>query len=169
MLIYVDDIIIAGSCSKTVNQLLGHLRDSFAIKDLGELAYFLGIEVTRQSNGIALTQSKYAADLLRKLNMQLCKVSSTPMSASDKLSTPVGAPLSSEDAFVYRSTVGALQYLCMTRPDISFCGEQGLSVLGCSDRCTLGCNQADSEICQRDIEYRTEYYSLDINRAECLY
>jgi histone deacetylase 1/2 len=120
MLIYVDDIIIAGSCSKTVNQLLGHLRDSFAIKDLGELAYFLGIEVTRQSNGIALTQSKYAADLLRKLNMQLCKVSSTPMSASDKLSRTVGTPLSSEDAFVYRSTVGALQYLCMTRPDISF-------------------------------------------------
>ena len=46
MLIYVDDIIIAGSCPKTVDKLLGHLRDSFAVKDLGELSYFLGIEVT---------------------------------------------------------------------------------------------------------------------------
>jgi histone deacetylase 1/2 len=120
MLIYVDDIIIAGSCRRTVEKLLEQLRVSFAIKDLGELSYFLGIEVTKMSDGIALTQTKYATDLLRKVNMQKCNGIATPMSSSDKLSKNAGTILTEAEAFVYRSTVGGLQYLCLTRPDISF-------------------------------------------------
>lgn len=120
MLIYVDDIIIAGSCQRTVEKLLKQLRNSFTVKDLGELSYFLGIEVTKGSDGIALTQTKYVTDLLQKVNMQNCKGSSTPMSSSDKLSKNAGTILTEAEAFVYRSTVGALQYLSLTPPDISF-------------------------------------------------
>ncbi|KAK1626062.1 hypothetical protein QYE76_000377 [Lolium multiflorum] len=108
MLIYVDDIIIAGSCRRTVEKLLEQLPVPFAVKDLGELSYFLGVEVTNMSDGIALTQTKYATDLLRKVNMQNCKGSSTPKSSSDKLSKNVGTILSEAESFVYRSTVGGL-------------------------------------------------------------
>jgi histone deacetylase 1/2 len=120
MLIYVDDIIIAGSCHRAVEKLMSELQRSFAVKDLGTLLYFLGIEVQPQYDGISLTQTKYAGDLLRKVNMHGCKEISTPMLPSDKLSKTVGVQLTDDDAFVYRSTVGALQYLCLTRPDISF-------------------------------------------------
>ena len=120
MLIYVDDIIIVGSCTKSVDRLLAQLRESFAVKDLGRLSYFLGIEVIQQKDGIALVQSKYASGILRRANMHTCKAISTPMMSSDKLSKTSGKLLTDDEAFSYRSTVGGLQYLCMTRPDISF-------------------------------------------------
>jgi histone deacetylase 1/2 len=120
MLIYVDDIIIASSCAQATNRLIAQLRDAFAVKDLGALTYFLGVEVAPTHDGLALTQSKYAADLLHRVNMHTCKPASTPMSSTERLSKESGTPLSDADAFRYRSTVGALQYLCLTRPDIAF-------------------------------------------------
>jgi hypothetical protein len=120
MLIYVDDIIITGSCSRAVNILMIKLRDSFAVKDLGKLSYFLGVEVTSTPGGIALTQVKYASDILRRVNMYNWKDIGTPMSSTEKLSKFSGTVLDEDMAFNYRSTVGALQYLCLTRPDISF-------------------------------------------------
>ena len=120
MLIYVDDIIITGSCKQAVSNLMQKLRESFAVKDLGKLSYFLGIEVTDTDDGIALTQAKYASDLLQRVNMHNCHDIATPMSSSEKLSKTAGTLLTDANAFKYRSTVGALQYLCLTRPDISF-------------------------------------------------
>ncbi|KAJ0970933.1 hypothetical protein J5N97_018892 [Dioscorea zingiberensis] len=120
MLVYVDDIIITGSSDQAVNQLLQKLQAEFAIKDLGELHYFLGIEVKKTSTGIVLTQSKYTSELLKKMNMEKCKPVTAPMTVTEKLSRTEGEPLSPEDATRYRSIVGALQYLTLTRPDISF-------------------------------------------------
>jgi histone deacetylase 1/2 len=120
MLIYVDDIIIVGSRSSAVDQLLVQLRDAFAVKDLGPLTYFLGVEVQPIKDGIALTQRKYASDLLRRINMHGCKSVTTPISSAERLSMTSGVPLAGDDVFLYRSTLGALQYLCLTRPDIAF-------------------------------------------------
>jgi histone deacetylase 1/2 len=120
MRIYVDDIIITGSCKQAVSVLMKKLCESFAVKDLGKPSYFLGVEVTDTHNGIALTQTKYAADLLRRVNMHNCKDIATLMSSSGKLSISAGVLLTDNMAFSYRSTVGALQYLCLTRPDIAF-------------------------------------------------
>jgi histone deacetylase 1/2 len=92
----------------------------FALKDLGELNFFLGIEVKKCSNGIVLTQEKYAKDLLKRVGMSLCTTCPTPLSTSEKLSLTDGIPLGSEDSTAYRSVVGALQYLTLTRPDLSF-------------------------------------------------
>jgi hypothetical protein len=64
MLAYVDDIIIASSTPKATKQLLHKLSQEFALKDLGDLHYFLGIEVHKVNNGLILTQDKYACDLL---------------------------------------------------------------------------------------------------------
>lgn len=105
MLIYVDDIIVASLSNEAIDRLLIQLQKHFAIKDLGELHYFLGIEVTKKGGGISLSQTKYAHDILKKVNMKLCKPILTPMSVSNKLSKTIGKPFSSAEATKYRSTV----------------------------------------------------------------
>lgn len=96
------------------------LSTDFALKDLGNLHYFLGIEVKKHDDGLHLSQEKYATDLVKRADLQGCKPSPTPLSSSEKLSLTEGTPLSKEDNTKYRSLVGALQYLTLTRPDISF-------------------------------------------------
>lgn len=96
------------------------LSDSFPVKDLGQLEYFLGLEASFHSGGMTLTQKKYALDLLHRVNMEKCKSTSTPLVTTESLSRETGALLGTDDSFRYRSVVGALQYLTLTRPDISF-------------------------------------------------
>jgi histone deacetylase 1/2 len=120
VLIYVDDIIVASSTQEATTRLLQDLRKEFALKDLGKLHYFLGIEVKKINDGILLSQEKYTKDVLQRANMMACKPVASPMSTSEKLSTHEGAPLGPKDATAYRSIVGGLQYLTLTRPDISF-------------------------------------------------
>ncbi|XP_043698868.1 uncharacterized mitochondrial protein AtMg00810-like [Telopea speciosissima] len=118
--VYVDDIIITGSEPGGVSSLITKLGKEFALTDLGDLNYFLGREVHRSSTGLALTQTKCMNDLLHHIAMIDCKPCATPMATSgSKLAKDVG-PLF-PDATLYRSTVGALQYLMLTRPDLSFC------------------------------------------------
>jgi histone deacetylase 1/2 len=121
MLIYVDDIIIISSSSSATDKLLQQLQEDFAVKDLGSLHYFLGIEVSHQSDGLVLAQCKYIGDLLARTNMTASKGVPTPMLPTKKLSLDGGELHSSEDATRYRSVVGALQYLLLTRSDLSFC------------------------------------------------
>jgi histone deacetylase 1/2 len=65
LLVYVDDIILVSSSSTAADALISALGADFAVKDLGQLHFFLGIEVAHQSTGLALTQKKYPLDLLR--------------------------------------------------------------------------------------------------------
>lgn len=65
-------------------------------------------------------QHKYATDLLQRANMMNCKSVSTPMSVTEKIYLESGTLLNDDDVFKYRSLVGGLQYLTLTRPDISF-------------------------------------------------
>lgn len=120
MLVYVHDIVIAGSSQKVVDQLIHNLFVSFPIKDLGRFNYFLGIEVAYSSGGITLLQHKYASDLLIHVHVENCKSVSTPMSVTDKRACDYGKALSDDDVFIYRSMVGGLQYLTLTHPYISF-------------------------------------------------
>jgi histone deacetylase 1/2 len=120
MLIYVDDIIVTSSSDHAITCLLRDLNENFAIKDLGDLHYFLGIEVKRTPNGLILTQEKYASDLVAKVGMNGCKATPTPLSSTEQLSLYDGTPLGPEDSTQYRSIVGALQYLTLTRPDLAF-------------------------------------------------
>ncbi|CAM8910542.1 unnamed protein product [Rhodiola kirilowii] len=119
-LVYVDDIIITGSCPDTINRIVRQLSQSFPIKDLGTLSYFLGLEVVYNPDGLTLSQHKYASDLLLRASMENCKPCSTPMSAIEKLERKSGKPLTGNDVVSYRSMVGGLLYLTLTRPDISF-------------------------------------------------
>jgi histone deacetylase 1/2 len=93
----------------------------FALKDLVPLHYFLGVEVhTPSHGGLLLSQRKYASKLLLKAGLQKCALVTTPMVASETLSANDGTPLSTEESTRYRIIIGGLQYLTMTRPDLSF-------------------------------------------------
>ena len=86
--------------------------------DLGELHHFLGISVTRSSEGLFLSQRQYALDLLQRAGMAECHSTSTPVNARAKLSASEGTPVA--DPTEYRSLAGALQYLTLTRPDLAY-------------------------------------------------
>lgn len=95
------------------------LGATFSIKDLGDLTYFLGVEVSRSSTGLFLSQAKYVRDILYKTKMFDAKSVTSPMATSPSLSISAGTSLS--DPTEYRSVVGSLQYLSLTHPDIAFC------------------------------------------------
>jgi hypothetical protein len=118
LLIYVDDIIITASDPVAIPDLLQLLNADFAVKDLGDLHYFLGVEVLQLNSGLLLSQRCYIMDLLKKTNMHEAKPITSPMASSSVLSAFSGDPM--EDPSLYRSTVGSLQYLSLTRPDLSF-------------------------------------------------
>jgi hypothetical protein len=117
LLVYVDDIVVMSSSPNAVMALLQDLRSDFALKNLGDLHYFMGIQVTKQSDG---SQEKYAAEVLHRVGMHNCKSVKTPLATSEKLSAGVGIPLNEEESSKYRSLVGGLQYWTLTCPNISF-------------------------------------------------
>ncbi|KAK1630109.1 hypothetical protein QYE76_004424 [Lolium multiflorum] len=97
----------------------GRLRAEFALKDLGPLHYFLGIEVVRRADGFFLHQRKYAHELLERAG---CLAQPCAYSCRRPSSPPVMGSLAS-DAPLYRSIVGALQYLT-TRPELQYAVQQ---------------------------------------------
>ena len=88
------------------------------MKDLGDLHYFLGIEVLPTSSGLLLTLHKYIRDLLERTNIAGAKECVIPMSTSQHLCLNDGSLL--VDAHKFHQVIGALQYLALTRPDISY-------------------------------------------------
>lgn len=116
--VYVDDIIITGSNTFEINKLKKHLHDIFTIKDLGQLHYFLGIEVSYVKDALVLTQHKFTKELLKASGVSLFKSVVTPLPLNMKLSSLDGDLL--VDPTLYRSLVGKLHFLTNTRPDLSY-------------------------------------------------
>jgi hypothetical protein len=92
----------------------------FALKDLGNLHHFLGIQVTRSKQELTLSQKHYAKEVLQRAGMHKCKPVKTPLVTSEKLSVGNGTSLGEEESNKYINIVGGLQYLTLTQPDISF-------------------------------------------------
>lgn len=118
LLLYVDDIILTGSNPTFLDNFIQKLEAEFALKDLGFLHYFLGVEVRQFPRCIFLSQTKYASDLLVHAQMKDCRPISTPLMT--KLQSTPQDESSFPDPHVYRSIVGGLQYLTFTRPNISY-------------------------------------------------
>ncbi|CAL2240436.1 unnamed protein product [Prunus armeniaca] len=117
VLIYVDDLIITGDNAEEISKLKQSLQQRFAIKDLGVLKYFLGIEMATSHKGLFLNQRKYVLDLLKEANMNNAKPAITPLDSKLKLSLE-GTPLT--NISYYQRLVGKLIYLTITRPDITY-------------------------------------------------
>ncbi|GAU31769.1 hypothetical protein TSUD_22150 [Trifolium subterraneum] len=122
LLIYVDDIILAGTDLNEITRIKEILDTHFKIKDLGVLKYFLGLEVAQSREGIAISQRKYCLDLLKDYGLLGSKPASTPLDPAVKLHIDDNKPY--ENLSLYRRQIGKLFYLCNTRPDISFATQQ---------------------------------------------
>jgi Reverse transcriptase (RNA-dependent DNA polymerase) len=79
VLVYVDDIIIIENNNEEIKKVKKYLKREFDIKDLGQLSYFLGIEIATSSKGIFLSQRKYILDLLKEIGKLGVKPAGTPM------------------------------------------------------------------------------------------
>ena len=135
LLVYVDNVLIASSDQKGVEDFKVLLDQKFKLKDLGELRYFLGLEVARTNKGISLCQRKYALEILEDVGLLGCKPSKVPMDHTLKLSKFEGELLN--DPSQYRRLVGRLLYLTITRHH--FYSTQAKSIHGKATKTSL-CN-----------------------------
>jgi hypothetical protein len=116
--VYVDDLIITGKNKKEILKFKLEMTKLFRMSDLGLLHYYLGIEVSWKSDGIALNPASYAKKILDRAGMVGCNPCKIPMEPKIKLSKDSTSPL--VDATFYRSLVEGLRYLVNTRPDLAF-------------------------------------------------
>lgn len=119
ILIYVDDLIISRNDVNAIGKFKAYLSQCFHMKDLGQLKYFLGIEVTRNSNGLFLSQWEYALDIIAETGLLGGKPSSVPMAQNQLLALMTTNPVA--DPARYRRLVGKLIYLTITRPELAYC------------------------------------------------
>ncbi|KAL6323598.1 hypothetical protein AAG906_039189 [Vitis piasezkii] len=112
-----NDILLTGSSIALVSTFIQLLSSKFAMKDLGQIHYFLGIEISQTYDGLHLSQSHYALTILERANMVDCKPMSTTLEAKTRTSSN---DVLLEDLSYFRGLVGALQYLTLTRPDLSY-------------------------------------------------
>ncbi|GJR33320.1 retrovirus-related pol polyprotein from transposon RE1 [Tanacetum coccineum] len=94
LVVYVDDILIAGNHKPTTDSIKQQLHNQFSIKDLGPLHYYLGIEILRNDHGLVMSQRKYALELLKYGNVLNDKPISTPLDPIQRLNLTDGEPLS---------------------------------------------------------------------------
>ncbi|KAJ9550150.1 hypothetical protein OSB04_014195 [Centaurea solstitialis] len=116
--IYVDDIIFGSTCPNFCEKFSKLMMTRYEMSMMGELNFFLGLQVKQLSAGIFINQAKYIKDILKKYNLENAKIMKTPMSPSCALdSDPDGTAV---DVTTYRGMIGSLMYLTASRPDIMF-------------------------------------------------
>jgi hypothetical protein len=116
--IYVDDIIFGGSSHTLVSSFQKIMEKEFQMSMMGELTFFLGIQVKQTKQGIFVHQAKYTKDLMKKFNMAKLKPMSTSMSMATVLDLDENGDI--VDQREYMSMIGSLLYITVTRPDIQF-------------------------------------------------
>ncbi|KAD5802473.1 hypothetical protein E3N88_13833 [Mikania micrantha] len=116
--IYVDDTIFGSTNESLYKDFEALLKPKFEMSQMGELTFFLGLQVMKTPTGIFINQSKYVNDILERFNFTDCKALGTPMSKT----TSLGPDLEGEDVdqHLYRAMIGSLMYLTTSRYDIMF-------------------------------------------------
>ena len=116
--IYVDDIIFGSTDDNLCKKFSNLMQGKFEMSSMGELKYFLGLQVKQSSEGIFISQTKFTKELLKKFGMESATSMRTPMGSSMSLDKDEkGKPF---DETKYRSIIGSLLYLTASRPDIMF-------------------------------------------------
>jgi hypothetical protein len=116
--VYVDDIVFGGSSNSLVARFAEDMSREFEMSMMGELQFFLGLQIKQSKEGTFVHQAKYTKDIVRKFKMEDSKTMVTPMS----MTTAPDADEEGEhvDQKEYQSMIGSLLYLTATRPDIQF-------------------------------------------------
>ncbi|GJS42263.1 retrovirus-related pol polyprotein from transposon TNT 1-94 [Tanacetum coccineum] len=114
--IYVDDIIFGSTNPKYSKRFEKLMHSRFEISLMGEMKFFLGLQIHQSPKGIFINQAKYALEILKKHNMDNCHSIGTPLATKPKLDVDLsGEPVDQSD---YRSKIGSLMYLTSSRPDL---------------------------------------------------
>ncbi|GKD58174.1 putative ribonuclease H-like domain-containing protein, partial [Tanacetum coccineum] len=116
--VYVDDIIFGSTKKKLCTEFEKLMHKKFQMSSMGELTFFLRLQVTQKDDGIFISQDKYVVEILKKFSFSTIKIASTPMETSKPLLKDAEAE--DVDVHLYRSMIGSLMYLTSSRPDIMF-------------------------------------------------
>ncbi|GJX17685.1 putative ribonuclease H-like domain-containing protein [Tanacetum coccineum] len=116
--VYVDDIIFGSTKKELCTEFEKLMHKKFQMSSMGELTFFLGLQVTQKDDGIFISQDKYVDEILKKFGFLTVKTASTPMETSKPLLKDAEAE--DVDVHLYRSMIGSLMYLTTSRPDIMF-------------------------------------------------
>ncbi|GKA96775.1 retrovirus-related pol polyprotein from transposon TNT 1-94 [Tanacetum coccineum] len=116
--IYVDDIIFASTDPKDCDRFSNEMSSKFQMSMMGQISFFLGLQISQNPRGIFINQSKYANEILKKFDLHKSDPVDTPMVERTKLDEDLsGIPV---DQTQYRSMIGSLMYLMASRPDLVF-------------------------------------------------
>ncbi|GJU91352.1 putative ribonuclease H-like domain-containing protein [Tanacetum coccineum] len=116
--IYVDDIIFGSTKKSWSDEFEALMKGRFQMSAMGELTFFLGLQVKQSHDGIFISQDKYVAEILKKFDFESVKSAITPMETKAPLAQDEGGP--DVDLHLYRSMIGCLMYLTASRPDIMY-------------------------------------------------
>ncbi|GJU68187.1 putative ribonuclease H-like domain-containing protein [Tanacetum coccineum] len=116
--VYVDDIIFGSTKKSLCDEFEGLMHKRFQMSSMGELTFFLGLQVQQKEDGIFISQDKYVAEILKKFDFATVKTASTPIETNKALVKDEEAE--AVDVHLYRSMIGSLMYLTASRPDITF-------------------------------------------------
>ncbi|GJS64227.1 putative ribonuclease H-like domain-containing protein [Tanacetum coccineum] len=116
--VYVDDIIFGSTKKSLCVEFEQMMHKRFQMSSMGELTFFLGLQVQQKEDGIFISQDKYVADILKKFDFTTIKAASTPIETNKALNKDEEAE--DVDVHLYRLMIGSLMYLTASRPDIMF-------------------------------------------------
>ncbi|GJT46347.1 putative ribonuclease H-like domain-containing protein, partial [Tanacetum coccineum] len=122
--VYVDDIIFGSTKKSLCTDFEQIMHKRFQMSSMGELTFFLGLQVKQKEDGIFISQDKYVGEILKKFGFSSIRTASTPMETNKALTKDEDGE--DVDIYLYRSMIGSLMYLTSSRPDIMF------SVCACS-------------------------------------
>ncbi|GJS77553.1 putative ribonuclease H-like domain-containing protein [Tanacetum coccineum] len=124
--VYVDDIIFGSTKKSWCDEFEALMKSRFQMSSMGELTFFLGLQVKQKEDGIFISQDKYVAEILKKFDFVNVKTASTPIKTQKPLVKDEEA--NDVDVHLYRSMIGSLMYLTASRPDIMFAGKPKLGL-----------------------------------------
>ncbi|GKA19200.1 putative ribonuclease H-like domain-containing protein [Tanacetum coccineum] len=116
--VYVDDIIFGSTKKAWCDEFEDLMKGEFEMSAMGELTFFLGLQVKQKPDGIFICQDKYVQDMLKKFDMESMRTATTPYEVSKPKSKD--EPDDAVNVHLYRSMIGSLMYLTASRPDIQF-------------------------------------------------
>ncbi|GJX30031.1 retrovirus-related pol polyprotein from transposon TNT 1-94 [Tanacetum coccineum] len=116
--IYVDDIIFASTNTAMCDEFANQMTNKFKMSMMGQMSFFLGLQISQSPRGIFINQSKYASEIVKKYGLHSTDSVDTPMIENKKLDEDLqGKPV---DATLYRGMIGSLMYLTSSRPDLNY-------------------------------------------------
>lgn len=142
--LYVDDLIYTGNCESMIVEFKESMKQEFDMSDLGKMRYFLGVEVLQCSEGIYISQKKFAKEVLERFGMEGSNSVYNPIVPGVKLSRDEGGVR--VDATRYKQMVGSLMYLTVTRPDLMY-------VVSLASRFMASPTEMHSQVLKRVLRY----------------